>query len=251
MPSGSKHTRASFFLVNIVIGDVDKRLPYRNTLVKQLTDFCREEGVPAFPVVLIDADMEHAMSALLQTVSVGPVRPNLAIFGWTDESDRVAAAVRQYRIARDMGMSLVLIHPGYFAAYPGPKRIDVWWRGLQNGNLMGLLAYMLTCNPEWADTHLRLLRQVAKPEAREGTADELRQLLATARIQAEAVVIVDEAPFEEILDRESADAACVILGFEVPEQDEADRWHQHLSGLCQESPTSIFVCSIGDEDMLA
>ena len=54
-----------------------------------------------------------------------------------------------------------------------PGTIDVWWRGRQNGELMLLLAHLLTKNNEWRPRPIRLLRVIENEAGR----DEVRQHL--------------------------------------------------------------------------
>ena len=96
----------------------------------------------------------------MQALSMGPIRANMAIFGWSEEPARVKTHLREFCRAKSLDMSVVAIHAGRSLFPRGQKRIDIWWRGLKNGGLMVILAHLLTRNWEWADTRIRLLRQI-------------------------------------------------------------------------------------------
>jgi len=239
------------FLANILVGEMSGRLGFRKTAAKQLADFCDERGIWAFPVVVADEDLEHGMEAVLQIVGVGPLRPNLVVFGWSDEVERVRRAVEHYRLAQRVGMSVLVVHPSGRSPEIEGQCVDVWWRGRKNGGLMVLLAHLLTRNWEWRGAHVRLLRQVANEAAREGTLRDLRNLIKRARIDAEPYVVLSDRPFEEVLKTTSADADCIVLGFEIPESGDEAWWYERCRRFLMPGPTTILVCSASDEDLLA
>ncbi len=129
--------------------------------------------------------------------------------------------------------------------------IDVWWRGKHNGHLMVMLAHLLVQNPEWRDHELRLLRMVPKEAARTETQGHLRGLLTVARISATVRIVVGDDAVATIRS-ESAAAAVVILGFELPKEDEDSAAFLAardvmLSGL----DTVLLVHSSGDAELEA
>ena len=243
--------RGIVFLANILVGSFEECGPHRNAAVRQLTDFCRKRSIHAFPVVIIDDTLEHGISSALQATSVGPIEPNLAVFGWSEHRDRVDSFVGRFRIVRTLGLSLVAVRPGPRPVSPGRKRVDVWWRGMKNGSLMVLLSHLLTQNWEWSHTEVRLLRLVDNEEARVGTREDLERLIRDARIEATAGVIVADRPFADILLDHSGDADCVFLGFDVPEQGEEGQWFTRHESMLEDMPTTILVWSAGEENILA
>jgi hypothetical protein len=243
--------RGIVFLANILEGSFEDFGPHRHAAVRQLNDFCRKRGIHAFPVVIIDESLERGISIALQATSVGPIEPNLAVFGWSEHPDRVKEFVGRFRTVRTLGLSLVVVRLALRPMLPGRKRVDVWWRGMKNGNLMILLAHLLTQNWEWSHTDVRLLRLVENEEAQSGTREDLEQLIRNARIEAVARVIVDDRPFADVLLDHSRDADCLFLGFDVPEEGEEIEWFHRHEDMLKEMPTTILVWSAGEEDILA
>lgn len=243
--------RGIVFLANILIGSFEEYGPRLKTARNQLRDFCRERSIEAFPVVVVDEDLEHAITCVMQSLSIGPIRPNLAVFGWTGDADRYGAFVKQFSIAQSLQMSPVVVCEGENGFRTGPKRVDIWWRGMKNGGLMVLLAHLLTQNWEWSRTEVRLIRLVENEAGREPTRVALQELMATARVKGTADVLVSDKPFPQIFHEESQDADCILMGFEVPNEDEAEAWYRRYQELLSGMPTSILVCSVGDEDVTA
>ena len=189
---------------------------------------------------------------ILQATAIGPIYPNLAVFGWSSKHERRHAYINELRIAYTIGMSLVMVKHNGIPAPEHAKRIDIWWRGKKNGNLMLLLGFLLTENWEWSGTVIRLLRVVQNEVGIVPARDALLQLVDEARVEATVEVITTSEPFHQVLKRYSSDASCVLLGFELPNKEEELTWHTtYLSYFSQLPTTVLLVNSSGEEDLLA
>ncbi len=243
--------RGIAFLANILEGDFDDIAQHRAAAERQLSEFCREKNLRAFPVAVVAKDVESGTSMLLQTTAIGPLRPNLAVFGWSNSGQRIRAYVKQLRAAAAMNMSLVLINERNMPLPGNAHRIDVWWRGRKNGSLMMLLTHLITRNWEWEGAGVRVLRMIENEAGRKPAMSAMRQTIEQARLDAVCQAIVSDRPFGEVLQRHSADATCVLLGFEIPQPDTEESWHSFYDALLREMPTTIIVNSQGREDMMA
>ena len=236
-------------MVNIVKAPPHEACNHHRRALMQLETFCRRNNIHAFPVVAVDEDIDRAIISVMQTASVGPIRPNLAIFGWTAGSDGIL--LRYLRTANALKMSQVVVRGEELPAPHGRKRIDVYWRGRDNGSLMLLLAHLLTRNWEWADSRIRLIRVVEREEGSEPARRALQEMVEAARLDAETFVPVSTDPFVETLRRHSADASCIFLGFILPEELSHDQaiqgsWVRMLDGM----PTTILVNNAGTSELL-
>jgi len=72
-----------------------------------------------------------------------------------------------------------------------------------------------------------------------------------ARVEGEVEVVLEEESFTRILHKYSADATCVIIGFELPEKANEAEWHDNYRSFVAEMPTTILVNSLGGEDIFA
>jgi hypothetical protein len=116
---------------------------------------------------------------------------------------------------------------------------------------MLLLAFLISENWDWSNTRIRILRVVEK-EAGLGQAEgALRKLLDLARVEGEVEVVLAEESFSRVLHKYSADATCVILGFELPEKADEAEWHACYRAFVDGMPTTILVNSLGGEDLFA
>jgi len=242
--------RGIAFLANVLVGDFNELASRRSAALRQLTKYCQEKDIEAFPVAVIAESMDEGISMLLQSTFVGPIHPNMVIFGWPDDSDHIGSFLQHLRNAKALGMSLVLIDSDTLPAPFNPKRIDVWWRGRSNGPLMVMLAYLISQNWEWADTDIRLLRVIENEAGYDSAVTALEEVVNSARVSASVKVIISEESFSFNLWENSCDAACVIMGFEIPDSGNEVKWHEGLEVLLDKMPTVIMVNSTEPEDLL-
>ncbi len=95
------------------------------------------------------------------------------------------------------------------------EKIDIWWRGEMNGNLMVLLAYIITLDKrkERRNQKIRILRMAHSSESVDADRIEMYTLLENARLTGEIVILEnEEGDFFEILKRHSGDADLIMMG---------------------------------------
>ncbi|ADN02883.1 amino acid permease [Spirochaeta thermophila] len=96
------------------------------------------------------------------------------------------------------------------------ERIDVWWKGQENGNLMALLAYIIRetdAERGLPRKRIRLIRVLGERMERVREEAELRALLQAARLEGEVLLLdPDERPFDEVVEEHSRDASLVLMG---------------------------------------
>jgi len=175
----------------------------------------------------------------------------MAAFGWPPGEGKLVEYLTNLRIARQMGMSTILLSASD-ASPPGlHPRIDIWWRGQRNGGLMVLLAYMMQQSWTWKRSYVRVLRVVANEAGREPSLEAMRTLLGEARVTAQPICIVDGRPFPDVLRERSSDADCVLLGYELPDEENRDAWYATWSRALENMPSVLLVNSTGREDLMA
>jgi amino acid transporter len=255
--------RGIVILASIITGELQTNANHRLQARKQLKTFCEDRGIEAIPMVAVGSDIGQGVDTVLQAAGLGPVQPNLVLFGWATESGRLGNLGRFLRTASSMSMSCLLLKPGRAVELEAsstaisrevPQRqIDVWWRGRANGALMVLLAHLITRNWEWSNCRVRVLRVVPNEAGRVPALDSLQSLIDLARVRATAVSIVSNRPFPELLRDESKDAHTVMLGFRVPDEGSEQAWHAGYAKLLNDLPmTSLLVSSqrVDDADLL-
>jgi amino acid transporter len=241
--------RGIVYLANVLVGDLAELAPRRPGAVQQLIQFCNEKNYAAFPVVVAAEKLEYGINMLLQATAIGPIRPNMALFGWSSKMERRQSYINELRTASTLGMSLAIIETKELPELEEPKLIDIWWRGHKNGALMLLLAFLISENWEWAHTKIRILRVVENEAGREPAEKSLKKLVDLARVEAEAEIVLAEESFSRVLHKYSAESTCVILGFELPDIADEAEWHANYRSFVDGMPTVIMVNSLGGEDL--
>ncbi|MEZ6185155.1 MAG: amino acid permease [Planctomycetota bacterium] len=250
--------RGIVILANLLVGPLEQNAHHLPKAKEQLQAFCRERSLQALPMVMVTEDLAAGVSAMLQSAGLGPIDPNLVVFGWAEESGRMGGLGQHIRTSNVLGKAVVLLKrdPDLLAQLDrggrrARRRIDVWWRGRANGTLMLLLAHLLTRNWEWAGSEVRVLRLVPHENGREPAMQALQALIDHSRVDATALTLVDARPFPEVLRTTSGDAACVFLGFGIPDAGAEERWHGGFSKLLEGLPTTLLVnAPEGQEELL-
>lgn len=238
-------------LAEILVGDLKNIANLRLAAKERLSRFLRERQFQAFPEVAVVPDFDEGLSVLLQSHSIGALKPNIVLLGWSSDPERSEPFVRHLRSAQVLGMSLAILKVRNRPGDRGPGRIDVWWRGRENGSLMVVLAYLLTLNWQWSDAEIRVLRLIHDEAGREPATQALEELVHAARIEATVQVLVSTRPFSEILRFHSQDAALVFLGFKLPEEGKEAEFQARYREMLEPLPTTLLVCSSGAVDLLA
>jgi amino acid transporter len=238
-------------IAHVMTGDFHTENARRIENRKTLERFIASNRLQAFAQVLVTPDFDTGLSHLLQTSAVGPLKPNLIIWGWSQDSSRSLQTVKNLRAAHSLQMSQIIIKSAGFPGAKARKRmIDIWWRGKHNGSLMVILAYLISLNSQWSGCRIRILRVVAAESDYLPAYAELKSLMESARMsKAKIEIIVSADPFPEIFRRTSDRATAILLGFGIPEDNDAELFHRWFSSLLTDMPTTLMVHSTGEADL--
>jgi amino acid transporter len=243
--------RGVVFMTNILIGLPEKLQKQRKFSEKQLQKFCRENNITAFPISVVAENIAEGVNICLQGLSVGPVKPNLVMFGWPGGIEAAKALLSYLRLAQVSGIGQLLVcDKGLPDSEKRKRRIDIWWRGRQNGSLMIMLALLLKNNWDWAAAEVRVIRAVENQAGIEPAREALQNLLDEVRVEGSALVIITQKSFKETMIETSADSDLVFLGFESPQLGDEDHWFNGFAALLEVLPTTIMVKCARDSDLL-
>jgi len=240
-------------LARVLVGDPVEIGRLRKPAADQLTHFLDESGFQALTSVVVSENIDAGLTTLIEGHPLSPLRPNTVLMGWSSDPERAVSFLHHLNAVKQLGMSLILLDDRGRAPDSLTRRIDVWWRGQENGYLMMLIAHLLTLNWEWSRATVRLLRLIEDEEGREPSKEALQELVNRARMDAQVELLVSKDPLPQILKRHSGDASVVILGFKVPEENEGDafRFQMHFERMLSELPATLLVSSSGEADVLA
>ena len=226
---------------DILTLDVDVRERQR-----EINAVLDEEGIIAFGEVNIVQSLERGILAVAQSNGIAGLDSNTVLVGWPDDRKRLMNFLRVVQPLKQLNRSLIIGKTNPLGTFcEGQRReIHVWWGGLKrNGDLMLLLAYLLTRNPEWRSARIRIL-SIASNELMKGQTERfLAQLIPEIRIQADVEVTLKsgEESVMEIMHRESAAADAVLLGLATPQEGDEESYAERLSELAAGFNNCFFV----------
>ncbi len=241
--------------------------PYETTLgrrehaIQTLNSAMLQQKIDGFPEVIAAPSTTEGLSALLQSYSIGPLRPNLLLLGMP--SPTATQQMRRFmelaKLAAHFNISLAILKPGAAIRKTKRKReIHLWWRGgiqkrsmsLDNGNLMAILAHMISLDREWSKAKPRILRVVDSDQEEREARQSLEELRTRSRIQAElGTVRLDGSPYDTIV-ASSRSADLVLLGMNARSPEEIEAFLPGIQGLLERLPTTLLIWSNGDADAL-
>jgi len=244
-------------LFHLIVGQADNGMVKQacKTAKNHLKRFIKENDMNAFAEAQIVEDFEKGVSTIIQSYGIGMIKPNIALFGVgkaLEEQERVARIVRNI-LAFDT--SVMMLEMDEEKGFGSCRTIDVWWGGLGgNGDLMLLLAHLISQHEAWSDARVRVLRIVDNPEGIPPAEENIQKLLDDMRISAEAVVVTrnyPEQPIHELLSKHSGETDLTILGIgPVVEGQELD-FAKKIESFVEPLLTVLLVRSSGRGDLLA
>ena len=190
-----------------------------------LADEISAQKSSALPLVVVGTDTAQMVTSIVQAAGVGPFRINTVVVNWPEPS---AAFYRplgldafgyNVSLAFRLGCNLLLLDADAkewqtLEQTPANARvIDVWWEDSSTGELMLLLAYLMTLSDEWAGARIRLLGPADVVDAEGAHGRVLRERVEEIRIDAD--VITTNGQHEQNVVGESAQSSLVFLPFRI------------------------------------
>jgi len=212
----------------------------------EVQELLRREGLVAFAEVNVVERVEEGLVAVAQANGMAGIESNTVVLGWPDQRHRLEGMLRVARRLARVHKSLLIgrVRPHDPARNGRTRSVDVWWGGLQrNGDLMLLLAYLLTRNAEWRDARIRVLSVASNELMKNETERTLARLIQAIRIEAEFDVVVKpaQASVKEVIHAESAAADLVLLGLADSEVGQEAAYAERLAELVAELPGFFLV----------
>jgi len=234
----------------VISGDLETHAARVESLREAMDTFLRNNALAVFPEVVFAEDTDEGIRTLAQAHSIGPLKPNTVLFGWPRSAERAEVMFRNVWSIAAMGKSVVIVaEKGLPSEDKHRQRIDIWWRGRQNGSLMATLAHLLSQNWEWRNSHIRILRVIGDAAGRDSSRQAVRKLVEATRIRAVPRVIVSTEPFADVFRSHSSKADVIFLGIQPSEDETSTELYNRISNLLADMPTTILVHSSGEADV--
>ena len=216
---------------------------------EQMDRALEEEGLLAFGEVDVVPEFENGVIGVVQANGIAGLQSNTVMVGWPSKPERLEMWLRIMRAVSKTGRSTVIVRLNWRHEPGRKKRVDLWWGGLQNnGDLMLLLALLLTLHDELSDASVVVRSIVQSEEERAAQTERLQALLAEVRIEAETEIILrpEGASIADVIREQSEDADLVFLGLNDPDPGTTAEYAERLANLTSGLGTTVFVRNAGE-----
>jgi solute carrier family 12 (potassium/chloride transporter), member 4/6 len=210
--------------------------------------FYGEKNLIVFPEVTIVDDFEQGIITAVQANGMAGLQSNTIMICWPDEIEylpkylsimrRISVLSKSFIIGK-VSLELKLLHKN-----SKPRSIHVWWGGLQrNGDMMLLLAYLLTTSVHWKNSVIRMISIVDSKDMENDAFLQLSNLANESRINAVPQIIVKEKDktFTQIIHETSTDADVVFMGLNTPEKGDEEAYALKLQELAGKLKSVFFI----------
>lgn len=210
------------------------------------------DGVLAFCEVTAVHSLIGGIVTITQSHGFAGLESNVVMLGFPHTSSGVERLFGLVRRLDRLEKCSIIVKPGITPPVPDPNErspeILVWWKGREhNGDLMLLLAHLLSVSEGWQRAHIVLRSIVDSAEEAEALSQSHAQMLTDTRIEAKVDIIIrppEETP-QTLIRRQSAAAAMVFFGMAiVPEEQEAAAAVQ-METMLEGMPTALVVRNAG------
>lgn len=222
-------------------GEVEERQLRDETLLA-------EAGLLAFAEVVTVPRFEEGVITVAQASGLGGLSPNTVLLGWpADEAARVEPLLDLVSRLSDVERCTMIFRPGV-PSPPDLSDIVVWWKGREhNGDLMLLLAHLLSQSEGWAGSRIVLKAVVDDQETRRARQREFAAMLPEIRVDVEVDVLLRgrEESVHEVIRAHSAGARLVLLGLGAGEPGTQRGAAEALVRLVDGLPDALLVRNAG------
>ncbi len=231
----------------LVVGDLMTEKIEIESRRSETERLLKDEELVVFTEVDVVQNIVEGITSVAQANGMGALQSNTVLLGWPKKKERIVDFLNVMRRLESLNISLIIgrTRPRHLYRRKAVDRtIHIWWGGLQrNGDLMLLLAYLLTRNPEWRDATLKIMSIASNEMMKQQTEKNLEELLPDIRIQAEPRVIIkpEDMSILEIIQEESRDAEVVFMGLANPEKGSEMAYAERLEKLAGDLSTVFFV----------
>jgi len=227
----------------MLLGDVDDHAQ-AEAMQARNAQLLRGEGLLAFCEVTAVPDLESGIVTITQAHGFGGLESNMVMLGWPEREGDLARMLGITRRLARLRKSAMILRPSPEHGPASEGDILIWWKGREsNGDLMLLLAHLLTLSEGWRRRKVRLLSLVDSPEEAALLEAAQRQMLEDGRIHAEVQAIVHppDLSVADLMRRSSQQAGLVFLGLPVAEPGQEAEAARRLLGLLEGMPNAILV----------
>ena len=230
----------------LIVGDLATESAQRRPRRERIVHALERERLVAFGEVDVVREVISGIPDVAQANGIAGLDSNTILLGWPKDTDRLVEFLHVVDRLSRLNKSVVIgrIQPGLIPREGEERTIHIWWGGLQrNGDLMLLLAHLLTRNRVWRGAQVQILSLASNELMKAETERYLETLIPEIRIDAEPKVMLRprDKTVREIIHEQSSDADIVFLGLDVPAADKIEQYAERLVDLGEPLRTVFYV----------
>ena len=205
--------------------------------VEKLNFELTRNGLEAFCEVNVVPDLASGILTIAQANGIAGMHSNTLVLGWPSADAFPQEAIKMMKGLDRLGKSLLLVR---LQRLPTAKErsIDIWWSGTQNnGDLMLLIAHMLSQSGNWRRCAINIKTAIENPNELTKRQKQIESLIAESRIPAN-VSVVHKSPdvhINTLVREHSGNSNLVLFGLGLPGTESAqefgDRYTVLIEGL--------------------
>ncbi len=201
-------------------------------------------GITAFSEVIVVPEFESGAVTVAQANGLIGIKANTIMFGWSENRKTTLSQMRIIRAVSQANKSTILARIQWPRSLDKNRSIDLWWGGQQrNGDLMLLLAHLLTMNRGWEKSAITIRSIVKNREDQEKMLSSILPLIPQARIHANVEVVVknEDETILDVIHKYSRNSTVVFFGLKITEIGEEEEYVQFLEKLVAPLNTTVLV----------
>ncbi|MBT4331657.1 MAG: amino acid permease [Candidatus Cloacimonetes bacterium] len=236
--------RGILTVCNMIIGDIKKGEIDLKKEIQKMDETLDRAGIQAFNEIDVVSKFESGTINITQANGIAGLHSNTIMFGWSDKQKRMISMLKTIRTISGLQKSSLLVRINVLPEVSGRNRMDIWWRGKHsNGDLMLLLAHLLSINDEWKNASIIIHTIILREEDREFMLENVTEMINEVRIKAEPRIIIkpSDKSITEVIHENSRSANLVFMGLKLPQEGEEKDYVNRLEELSDGLKTTIFV----------
>jgi len=236
--------RGILTVCNMIIGDIKKGEIDLKKEIQKMDETLDRAGIQAFNEIDVVSKFESGTINITQANGIAGLHSNTIMFGWSDKQKRMISMLKTIRTISGLQKSSLLVRINVLPEISGRNRMDIWWRGKHsNGDLMLLLAHLLSINDEWKNASIIIHTIILREEDREFMLENVTEMINEVRIKAEPRIIIkpSDKSITEVIHENSRSANLVFMGLKLPQEGEEKDYVNRLEELSDGLKTTIFV----------
>ena len=236
--------RGILTVYNMIIGNLNKDEIDIKKETQKMDEILQEAGIQAFNEINVVSKFDSGTINITQANGIAGLHSNTIMFGWSDKKKRMISMLKTIRTISSFRKSSLLVRINELPEISSRDRIDIWWRGKHsNGDMMLLLAYLLSLNDEWKNVKILIHIIILREEDRDFMLKNVEEMINEVRIKAKPIIIIKtpNKSVTKLIHENSKLASLVFMGLKLPQNGEEKDYVNRLEELSDGLKATIFV----------